>query len=136
MHYLTKKTLILFLTLLLVSLFTFFAFHIIPGDPARLILGTQATEEKLQVLRHQLGTDRSLSEQYLSWMGGFLKGDFGNSIRYSMPVKDLIGERLPVTLLLGLISLALILLISIPIAALFLYMQRFYVEGMSGAVKG
>ncbi len=115
MHYLTKKTLILFLTLLLVSLFTFFAFHIIPGDPARLILGTQATEEKLQVLRHQLGTDRPLSEQYLSWMGGFLKGDFGNSIRYSMPVKDLIGERLPVTLLLGLISLALILLISIPI---------------------
>ena len=115
MHNLAKKILILFLTLLLVSLFTFLAFHIIPGDPARLILGTQATEEKLQMLRHQLGTDRPLSEQYLSWMGGFLKGDLGTSIRYSMPVKDLIGERLPVTLLLGLISLVLILLISIPV---------------------
>ncbi|NLC75316.1 MAG: ABC transporter permease, partial [Clostridiales bacterium] len=86
MRYIVKKLVSLVLTMFLVSLLTFIAFHIIPGDPAQLILGTNASPAKLEALREQLGTNRPLWEQYTSWISGFVCGDFGTSIRYSMPV--------------------------------------------------
>ena len=116
--YFLRKTLILVLTVFLISVLTFIAFHIIPGDPAGLILGTNATEEQLEALREQLGTNRPLSEQYTSWVSGFVRGDFGTSIRYRMPVSQLLKGRLPVTLALGLISLVIILLLGIPLGIL------------------
>lgn len=116
--YILRKTLILILTVFLISVFTFIAFHIIPGDPASLILGTTATEEQLEALREELGTNRPLSEQYGSWISGFVRGDFGSSIRYRMPVSELIKGRLPVTLALGLIALTMILLLGIPLGIL------------------
>ena len=118
MKYFLRKTLILVLTVFLISVLTFIAFHIIPGDPAGLILGTNATEEQLEALREQLGTNRPLSEQYTSWVSGFVRGDFGTSIRYRMPVSQLLKGRLPVTLALGLISLVIILLLGIPLGIL------------------
>ena len=118
MKYFLRKTLILVLTVFLISVLTFIAFHIIPGDPAGLILGTNATEEQLEALREQLGTNRPLSEQYTSWVSGFVRGDFGTSIRYRMPVSQLLKGRLPVTLALGLISLIIILLLGIPLGIL------------------
>ena len=118
MKYFLRKTLVLVLTIFTISLLTFFAFHIIPGDPAGLILGTNATEEQVEALREQLGTNRPLSEQYFSWITGFVRGDFGTSIRYRMPVKDLLKGRLPVTLSLGLIALAIILAAGIPLGIL------------------
>lgn len=99
----------------LISLLTFFAFHVIPGDPAQLILGTTASPEKLDALREQLGTNLPLGQQYVNWITGFVRGDFGTSIRYSMPVKDLIGDSLSVTLLLGLMVIILTLAVSIPL---------------------
>lgn len=118
MKYFLRKTMILVLTVFLISVLTFIAFHIIPGDPAGLILGTNATEEQLEALREQLGTNRPLSEQYTSWVSGFVRGDFGTSIRYRMPVSQLLKGRLPVTLALGLISLVIILLLGIPLGIL------------------
>jgi peptide/nickel transport system permease protein len=114
-RYLVKKLVILILTMFLISLFTFFAFHILPGDPAQLILGTSASPEKLDALRQQLGTDQPLPVQYRAWITGFLHGDFGTSIRYSMPVRDLLSDRIQVTLLLGLMVIVLTLLVSIPL---------------------
>lgn len=115
MRYLVRKLIVLILTMFLISLFTFFAFHIIPGDPAQLILGTSASQEKLEALRHQLGTDLPLATQYKNWITGFLSGDFGTSIRYSMPVKDLLADRIQVTLILGIMVVILTLCIAIPL---------------------
>lgn len=115
MNYLVRKILVLLVTLFLISLLTFAAFHIIPGDPAQLILGTTASAEKLEALRTQLGTNLPLGEQYRNWIVGFLHGDFGTSIRYSVPVKTLIEGHVTVTLLLGLMVIALTLLVSIPL---------------------
>ena len=118
MKYFLRKTLVLVLTIFSISLLTFFAFHIIPGDPASLILGTNATEEQVAALQEQLGINRPLSEQYISWITGFVRGDFGSSIRYRMPVSELLKGRLPVTLSLGLIALVMILAAGIPLGIL------------------
>ncbi len=115
MRYLVKKIFILIVTMFLISVLTFCAFHIIPGDPAQLILGTTASPEKLDALRTQLGTNLPLGEQYRNWITGFIRGDFGTSIRYSMPVKSLIEGHVTVTLILGLMVILLTLLISIPL---------------------
>ena len=115
MRYLIKKIIVLILTMFVISLFTFLAFHIIPGDPARLILGTSASEAKLEALRRQLGTDLPLHSQYINWIAGFVRGDFGTSIRYSMPVKDLIGGHVTVTVLLGIMVMIMTLIVSIPL---------------------
>ncbi len=81
MRYLVRKSAILLLTLFLVSLAVFFAFHVIPGDSAMLILGTEASEESLAALRHEMGTDRGLFAQYTGWLGGIFRGDFGVSLK-------------------------------------------------------
>ena len=113
--YFIRKFLILILTVFLISLMTFVAFHVIPGDPARLILGTSASEEAVEALREKLGTNLPLTVQYRNWIAGFLRGDFGTSIKYRMPVAALMHDRIPVTTLLGVMALVLILLIGIPL---------------------
>lgn len=115
MKYILKRVLILLLTLFMVSILAFSAFNIVPGDPAALILGTQASPERLDALREQLGLNQSIPTQYIQWVTGFLHGDYGQSIKYSVPVRDLLADRLPVTLGLSLLSILLIVTISIPI---------------------
>ena len=115
MRYLFRKTMILVATVLMITVLTFLAFHVLPGDPAQMILGTQATEEALNALREQLGTNLPMHVQYMNWMRGFLHGDFGNSIRYSKPVAELLSGRIPVTLILGSMVMILTLAVSIPL---------------------
>lgn len=115
MKYALRKVFTFFLTLFLVSLLAFLAFNIIPGDPAQLILGTSASPQRLAVLRRQLGLNQPLPVRYLSWITGFFSGNLGTSIKYSVSVKSLIAERLPVTAVLAGISLILIIVLSIPI---------------------
>ncbi len=115
MGYYVKRFWTLILTLFLVSVFTFISFNIIPGDPALMILGTEASPEKIAILHAQLGLDKSLLTQYVEWLTGMFRGDFGTSIQFSLPVKSLIAERLPVTISLAVFSLVLIIAASIPI---------------------
>lgn len=115
MKYLIRRVLTLLLTLLLVSLLTFAAFNVIPGDPAALVLGTQASPERVAVLRAQLGLNDPLAVRYLRWMGGLLTGNPGDSIKYSVPVSTLVADRFPVTAALAGISFLLIVVISIPL---------------------
>ncbi len=115
MRYVIKRILSMVPTMLLISLLTFAAFHVIPGDPASLILGTSASEEKLALLRAQLGTDLPLWQQYVNWIRGFVHGDFGTSVRYSMPVGELLGGHLSVTLLLGVMAAVMALAVGIPL---------------------
>lgn len=100
--------------LLLVSFLTFFLLQVIPGDPAQLILGIEASPEVLESLRMQLGLDKPWPIRYASWLAGMLRGDFGVSIRLERPVFSLIVERLPVTLSLASIAMLIALLIALP----------------------
>ncbi len=121
MKYLGKKVITLIMTLFLVSVAAFLAFQIIPGDVVSSILGTEATPEREEQLREELGLNDPPVERYFNWMTGVLRGDLGVSYRYSknmsemMPVAELIGDKLPVTLMLAFISLILIVVISIPL---------------------
>lgn len=103
------------LTLFLVSILAFFAFNVIPGDPAQLILGTEATPESIAALHEQLGLNDSLPVRYGRWAAGLLRGDLGTSIQYSRPVSELIAERMPVTAALAVLSLLLVFAFSIPV---------------------
>ncbi len=115
MKYFTKKLAGLLATLLAVSFLVFAAFAVIPGDPATAMLGTEATESRLEALREELGLNAPLMVRYLRWIKDFLRGDFGNSYRYNMSVMSMIRDKVPVTLTLTAISFALIVLISIPL---------------------
>ncbi len=105
----------LVLTMVLVSFLTFAAFSLISGDPARTMLGTEATEEQVQALQQELGLDRPFFVRYFSWLGGFFSGDLGVSYSYRQSVWSLISTKLSLSMCLSLISFALIILVSIPV---------------------
>ncbi|MBH9787568.1 ABC transporter permease, partial [Clostridioides difficile] len=88
MMYILRRIILLITTILLVSIITFGVFQILPGDPVRTMLGTEADPTQIENLRSELGLDRPLYEQYVDWMKGLLTGQLGNSIRFSMPVKE------------------------------------------------
>lgn len=115
MRYLINKIGILLVTFVVISIVTFWLFHIVPGDPASMILGTNATQEQLDALRKELGTDRPVPEQYVGWIRGAVRGDFGTSIKYSKPVSELLSGKLPVTLILGGMALLIVILVGIPL---------------------
>jgi peptide/nickel transport system permease protein len=113
--YLLKRLVILLLTLILVSIVIFLVLMVIPGDPAQIILGVHATPETLEKLRHQLGLDRPVAIQYLSYMKNLATGDMGQSIHYDISVRSLILSRLRVTLPLTLLSMIFAIFLAIPI---------------------
>ncbi|WP_427869207.1 ABC transporter permease [Leucobacter luti] len=103
------------ITLLIVSILIFFATQAMPGDVARVILGVNATPEKLAVLREQLGLNLPLTTQYLNWLGGILRGDWGVSLTNGVPVADILGVRLRNSLTLGVLAIVIMLPISLVI---------------------
>ena len=118
MKFFIKKLTGLIIALLIVSILAFLAFEIIPGDPARSILGTEATEGKVQALREEMGLNRPLPQRYGQWVKDFLAGDMGVSYSYQDPVREMIGDKIPITAALALMSFAFILLFSIPVGIL------------------
>lgn len=119
MRYIVKKVISLFITLLLISLLTFTAFSVIPGDAATAKLGTEATPEQVEALREELGLNDSLPVRYGNWLKGAVQGDFGESYQYEgVTVASLLSDRLPVTALVALLAFLLILGISVPLGLL------------------
>jgi peptide/nickel transport system permease protein len=102
-------------TLAVASIVVFAVLEIVPGDPARLMLGMNATEDAVQALREELGLDQPVAARYLAWAGGLLQLDFGRSYTYAVPVIELVAERSAVSLPLALIALALSTSIAIPV---------------------
>jgi ABC-type dipeptide/oligopeptide/nickel transport system permease component len=114
-----KRLFITILTLFLVSVLSFMAFSLIPGDSALLVLGIEATDAQVQALRTQMGLDRSLPWRYAAWLGKFITGNLGNSSRFrGAPIFTMILERLPVTFTLAGFSLVFTFLIAVPAALL------------------
>ena len=118
MKFLIKKITGLIIALLIVSMLAFLAFEVIPGDPARTILGTEATEAKVEVLRDEMGLNRPLPVRYGEWIKNFVAGDMGTSYSYQIPVKELIADKIPITAAMTLMSLIGILLLSVPLGIL------------------
>lgn len=115
MRYAGKKLLTMFLTLFAVTLFVFLAFHVISGDPASSMLGTEATPAKLEALREEMGLNDPVLVQYGRWAGRFLVGDMGTSYSYRMPVSNMVTDKIPVTLTLTILAFLMMVLISIPL---------------------
>ena len=88
-------------TLFVVSIIVFAAMNVLPGDPALTILGLDATEDSLEALRQKLGLHEPLAKRYFLWAGNALTGNFGISHSFSVPVSELIIERLPLTVSLA-----------------------------------
>lgn len=99
-----------------VTLIIFSMIHLVPGDPAFLILGDRATDEKAAELRHQLGLDQSLPLQYWHFISGILHGNFGSSLLYRQPVNNLVVRRIPVTFFLTGYAMVLTAIITVPIS--------------------
>ena len=101
--------------LFVVVTLTFILTRMIPGNPATAVLGPQATTEDIAKMEEKMGLNKSKIEQYGMYWNDILHGDFGTSYAYGTPVLDLLGQRIPNTLVLSLTSLVLALLIGIPI---------------------
>lgn len=106
------------LTLLFVSFAVFFLIHLIPGDPAEILLGLRATPQTVHALRHSLGLDRSLPTQYAIFMRNLFGGDLGISTRYQSATLPLILDRLPATLFLIVYSAVISLAIALPLGTI------------------
>ncbi|MFJ9467588.1 ABC transporter permease [Streptomyces caniferus] len=104
--------------LLLVSVIVFVLLHLLPGGPARAILGVQATPESVAHFNHQQGYDRSWPEQYAGYLGRLLTGDLGESYKLNRSVAGLLAERLPKTALLAGLALGLAALSAVPLGIL------------------
>lgn len=103
------------LVLLMLSGFVFTLFFVAPGDPARIVAGERATEAQVAMVRENLGLDRPVIEQYVSFLGRSLSGDLGYSFRNQQPVLDLIAARMPATISLCVGAVILWLCLGVPI---------------------
>lgn len=92
--------------------------YAVPGDPVAVIVGENGTPEQMQAVRERLGLDRPVLVQYFSWLGNALQGDLGVSIQNREPVRDLIAQRIPATVQLGIAATIVGLLLGIPVAVI------------------
>ncbi len=113
-----RRILNLIIIMFAVGTLLFFLIRAIPGDPALAILGPTATPEELAALRNDLGLGGPLWSQYVGWFGRVLRGDFGTSTSYHLPVIEVVFSRLPPTLFLALFATALSFGIAILVTVL------------------
>ena len=116
--FLVQRLTALVITLLVASLLVFLVMEVLPGDPAAIILGVNARADTLAALRAEMGLDRPAVERYLVWLGGLVTGDLGRSYTYGVPVWELVGERIGLTLPLALMAIVLSTALAIPLGVL------------------
>jgi peptide/nickel transport system permease protein len=124
--------------LLLVSILAFLLMSLLPGDPAVVIAGDQASPEAIEKVRRTLGLDRPFLEQIALWFGQLIRGNFGSSLMLNQSVLSAMGERLPVTLSLAGLSLAITLPIGILVGSIAAYYRQTWIDSavMSVALLG
>lgn len=113
--YILKRLLQLIPVVILVSIFSFLIIHAAPGDPINNYVKAGMTEEQVEQVRKEYGLDGNIAQQYGRWLGHVLKGDLGTSMKQQRPVAEMIGERLPNTIILMGMALFLALIVSIPL---------------------
>ncbi len=118
MAFLIRRLLLTLPILFVVSVVCFSLINLIPGDPATVIMGPEASDQAKDAMRERLGLDKPILVQYVEWIGGVLRGDLGESLRDEAPVSQLILQRIPVTLELALGTFAVSLTISVVVGIL------------------
>lgn len=113
--YVVRRFLTALVSILLASLLVFSALLAVPGDPAEIILGLNASPTALAALREQLGLDVPAPRRYAMWLGGIVRGDFGDSINYDRPVAALVRDRLGVSIPLALGAALIACIIALPL---------------------
>lgn len=116
-QYVVRRVLAIVPVLFGISVLVFGLVHLIPGDVAQILLGTQATDQQIETLRRTFGLDRPLPVQYVDWLSHVLRGDFGVSFRTNRPVLPDLVDRFGVTLQLTLVSMLIALAVAIPLGA-------------------
>jgi peptide/nickel transport system permease protein len=114
LEYLAKRIATLIPTLIFVSMLIFGLQQLLPGDPALILAGEEQDPAVVAHLRRTMHLDEPLPVRYAYWMAGVLRGDLGESVRMQLPVRDLIAQKLPVTVQLALMAFVVALLIGIP----------------------
>jgi len=117
-RYLAKRLVVAIPSLLIASLIVFTLPRLIPGDVVAMMLEEKAYAKDLEELRAKLGLNRPIYVQYFEWVGRAVRGDLGESLWTRQPVLQEIGHRLPITLELALLSLAVALIIAIPVGVI------------------
>src|SRR3984893_5451026 len=114
LNFLGKRILQLVPTLLFVSILIFSLQHLLPGDPALVMAGEERDPAVIAQIRQQYRLDQPIPIQYAYWIKGVLSGDLGESLRNKMPVRELIAQKLPVTMQLAAMAIVIAFLIGIP----------------------
>lgn len=114
-QYLLQRLVLLFIVVWGVSVLVFGIVQIIPGDPARVVLGVQANDQNVAAMRERMGLNKPLLQQYTDWIGGVVRGDFGNSLITAQSVSEQIGRAVPATLQLAITALIIGLAIAFPL---------------------
>lgn len=112
--YIIRRLLVALPIILIVACITFGLVYLMPGDPAATMAGDGATAEQIAAVRTEMGLDRSFFVQFFDWTGSALTGDLGRSFHYGVPVTDLLGHRLSVTLSILVVGLVFSILIGVP----------------------
>src|ERR1700716_481068 len=138
LQYIFKRLLGLLPTLLIVGVLVFMFVHLLPGDPARLAAGPDATPETVALVRQDRGLDKSLPEQFLRFVTGVVRGDFGKSLRTKRPVSTEIAERFLPTFWLTVWAMAWSVIIGMLIGTLSAVWRNRWPDrlGMTLAVSG
>jgi peptide/nickel transport system permease protein len=113
--YIFKRILTLVPTLVAASILVFLFIHLIPGDPAAVLLGDLATPEEIAALTHEMGLDKPIWQQYIAWFSNVLQGDLGNSLFFKTPVLTVIADGAETSILLALMTMFWIVILGIPI---------------------
>lgn len=118
LFYTIKRVIALIPTLLTASFLVFLFIHLIPGDPASILLGDTATPEDIAKLTREMGLDQPIWTQYLLWLGNVLQGDLGTSVFFREPVLSVIGDGAETSILLATMTMIWIIIFGIPIGIL------------------
>lgn len=135
LSYLIRRLGAVIVVLAIVTLAVFAITNVLPGNAALMILGENATAENLSALERQLGLDQPLYLQYLHWIGGVLRGDFGMSLRLGLPVSDVVGGAFVNSLWLAGIALAAVTVIAIPLGALAAIKRGTIIDTLIGLIS-
>jgi len=117
-RFLVRRLLATLPVLAIVAVLVFAMLRLTPGDPAAVLAGDAATTEQIARIRSGLGLDRSIAEQFVIWAGRMLTGDLGESFYYKTKVTDLIGQRLEPTLSLAALTIAIAVVVAVPLGVL------------------
>ncbi|WP_185982886.1 ABC transporter permease [Aureimonas mangrovi] len=136
--YLVRRVLAAIPVMIVVALFVFLLLRLTPGDPAAVIAGDMATPQQLADIRASLGLDQPIYNQFVTWAGQLLTGDFGTSLISRTPVLTLIDQRLEPTISLALVTIVLTVLIAVPMGVIAAWRHGSFIDNlvMSASVLG